>query len=86
MSTLVFLEHHGDEIQKGALGVLAKAASLGDGDVGAVITGAGARSLAGEAGTYGAAKVWACEDDEVSQPVPQPRVDVLAKVVAGKKK
>ena len=81
MPTLVFLEHHGDELQKGALGVLAKAASLGDGDVGAVIVGAGARSLAGEAGTYGAAKVWACEDDEVAQPLPQPRVDVLAKAV-----
>src|SRR5207302_290970 len=39
MPTLVFLEHHGDELQKGALGVLAKAASLGDGDVGAVIAG-----------------------------------------------
>ena len=26
MSTLVFLEHHGSTIQKGALGVLAKAA------------------------------------------------------------
>ena len=32
MATLVFLESHGDELQKGALGVLAKAASLGDGE------------------------------------------------------
>ena len=30
MSVLVFLEHHGSELQKGSLGVLAKAASLGD--------------------------------------------------------
>ena len=30
MSTLVFVEHHGDELQKGSLGVLAKAATLGD--------------------------------------------------------
>ena len=28
MSTLVFLEHHGSSIQRGALGVLAKAAQL----------------------------------------------------------
>ena len=30
MKTLVFLEHHDGELQKGALGVLAKAASLGE--------------------------------------------------------
>jgi electron transfer flavoprotein alpha subunit len=82
VSVLVFLEHHGDELQKGSLGVLGKAASLGEGDVGAVIAGAGARALAGEAGRFGASKVWVCEDDEVAQPVPQPRVDVLAQVVS----
>jgi electron transfer flavoprotein alpha subunit len=80
MAMLVFLESHGDELQKGSLGVLAKAASLG-GDVAAVIAGEGARALAAEAGTFGAAKVWICEDGEVAQPVPQPRVDVLAQVV-----
>jgi electron transfer flavoprotein alpha subunit len=82
MSTLVFLEQHGGELQKGSLGVLAKAASLGDGDVGAVIAGDGARSLAGEAGRFGAARVWVCEDGEVAQPLPQPRIDVLAHAVA----
>jgi electron transfer flavoprotein alpha subunit len=81
MSTLVFLEHHGDELQKGALGVLGKAASLGDGDVAGVIVGEGARDLAAEAGKFGAAKVWVCEGGEVAQPVPQPRVDVLAQAV-----
>ncbi|HLY85053.1 MAG TPA: electron transfer flavoprotein subunit alpha/FixB family protein [Gaiellaceae bacterium] len=80
MPTLVFLEHHGGELQKGSLGVLAKAASLGD--AAAVIAGPGASALAGEAGRYGAAKVWACEDEQVAQAVPQPRVDVLAQVVA----
>jgi len=79
MATLVFLEHHGGELQKGSLGVLSKAASLGDVD--AVIAGEGAKSLAAQAGKYGATKVWACEDAEVAQPLPQPRVDVLAKVV-----
>src|SRR5215813_5732727 len=81
MTTLVFLEHHGSELQRGSLGVLAKAASLGDGDVAAVIAGEGARGLAAEAGEYGATKVWVCEDGEVAQPLPQPRVDVLAQVV-----
>ena len=80
MSMLVFLENHGNELQKGALGVLAKAASLGDG-VAAVIAGEGAKALAAEAGKFGAAKVWVCEDGEVAQPLPQPRVDVLAQVV-----
>jgi electron transfer flavoprotein alpha subunit len=81
MPTLVFVEHHGDELQKGALGVLAKAASLGDGEIAAVIAGPGAKALAGEAGKHGAAKVWVCEDEGVAQAVPQPRVDVLAQVV-----
>jgi electron transfer flavoprotein alpha subunit len=81
VSVLVFLESHGNELQKGSLGVLAKAASLGGGDVAAVIAGEGARGLAAEAGQFGAAKVWVCEDAEVAEPLPQPRVDVLAQVV-----
>ena len=80
MATLVFLEHHAGELQKGSLGVLAKAASLGD--VAAAIVGEGSRALAAEAGKFGATKVWVCEDPEVAQPLPQPRVDVLAQVVA----
>ena len=80
MATLVFLESHGGDLQKGALGVLSKAASLGDVDV--VIAGDGAKSLAAQAGRYGAKKVWACEDAEVAQPLPQPRIDVLAQVIA----
>jgi electron transfer flavoprotein alpha subunit len=80
MATLVFLESHGGELQKGSLGVLAKAASLGD--VAAAIAGEGSRALAAEAGKFGAIKVWVCEDSEVAQPLPQPRVDVLAQVVA----
>jgi electron transfer flavoprotein alpha subunit len=80
MATLVFLESNGGAIQKGSLGVLAKAASLGTAD--AVIAGEGAKVLAAQAGRYGAAKVWVCEDAEVVQPLPQPRVDVIAQVVA----
>src|SRR5207244_4431758 len=69
-----------NEPRKGWLAVRSTAASLGD-DVAVVSAGEGARGLAAEAGKFGAAKVWACEDAEVAQPLPQPRVDVLAKVV-----
>jgi electron transfer flavoprotein alpha subunit len=81
MSILVFLEHHGNELQKGSLGVLAKAASLGAGDVSAVLVGGGVKALASEAGKFGAAKVHVVEDDALEPPLPQPRVDAIAKVV-----
>ena len=81
MSVLVFLEHHGTELQKGSLGVLAKAATLGGGDVAAVLVGGGVSALAPEAGKFGAAKVYLVDDDSFEPPLPQARVDVLAKVV-----
>jgi electron transfer flavoprotein alpha subunit len=81
MSTLVFLEHHGDELQKGSLSVLSKAASLGAGDVYGVVAGSGVRDLAAGAGKYGAAKVFVADDPALEAPLPQPRVDVLAKLV-----
>jgi electron transfer flavoprotein alpha subunit len=80
LSTLVFVEHHGDELQKGSLGVLSKAATLGN--VSAVLVGDNVKSLAPQAGRYGAEKVYVAEGDAVAQALPQPRVDVLAKVVA----
>ncbi len=81
MSVLVFLEHHGSELQKGALGVLGKAAALGDGEVAAVLVGGGVKALATEAGAYGATKVYVAEDESLEPPLPQPRVDVIAKIV-----
>jgi electron transfer flavoprotein alpha subunit len=81
MSSLVFLEHHGGELQKGSLGVLAKAASLGDAD--AVLVGGGVSALAAEAGQYGAKKVHVADDASLEPPLPQPRVDVIAKLVDG---
>jgi len=77
---LVFLEHHGNELQKGALGVLSKAAQLG-GDIAGVVVGEGARAVADEAGKFGASVVFAAEDPRLAAPLPQPRVDVLAKLV-----
>ena len=81
MSTLVYLEHHEGELQKGALGVLSKAAQLGDADVAGVVVGSGVRELAADAGKFGAAKVFVADDPSLDAPLPQPRVDVLAALV-----
>jgi electron transfer flavoprotein alpha subunit len=78
---LVFLEHHGSELQKGPLGVLSKAASLGLGDIAGIVIGSDVRPLADEAGKFGAARVYVADDTELEAPLSQPRVDVLAQVV-----
>jgi electron transfer flavoprotein alpha subunit len=83
VTTLVFLEHHGEELQKDSLGVLGKAVQLG-GDVAAVIAGAGVEQLAPRAGRFGAAKVYVADDPALETPLPQPRVDVLARLVQDK--
>jgi electron transfer flavoprotein alpha subunit len=81
--TLVFLEHHEGEIVRNALGVLTKAASLG-GDVAGVVAGSGVRDLAGQAGEYGASRVYVADDPALAAPLPQPRIDVLAPLVESK--
>jgi electron transfer flavoprotein alpha subunit len=77
---LVFLEHHEDALTKGSLGVLSKAAALG-GEVAGVVAGAEVRALADGAGGYGASVVWVADDARLAAPLPQPRVDVLAKLI-----
>ena len=78
MKFLVFAEHHEDGFVKNSLGVLGKAASLGDAD--AVVVGAGA-DLAAQLGKHGAKAVHvAAGDDALSAPLPQPRVDVIAQL------
>src|SRR5207253_10306457 len=81
MSTLVFLEHHGNELLKSSLGVLSKAATLGDGELAGVVVGSGVRPLADEAGKHGATKVYVADDPQLEAPLSQPRVDVLAQLV-----
>jgi electron transfer flavoprotein alpha subunit len=83
VSTLVFLEHHGGALQKGALGVLTKAASLGD-DVAGVVTGSDVRAIADEAGKFGAGTVYVADDPKLEAPLSQPRVDVIARLVRSK--
>ena len=79
MKSLVFLEHAGGELEKDALGVLSKAATLGEA-VG-VVLGEGAKELAARAGAFGASSVYASEDAALATPLPQPRVDVLESLV-----
>ena len=81
MSTLVFLEHHENEILKASLGVLSKAAQLGDPDVAGVLVGSDVGPLASSAGKFGARTVFVADDPRLAAPLPQPRVDVLAQLV-----
>jgi electron transfer flavoprotein alpha subunit len=76
---LVFLEHYHGELEKGGLGVLSKAASLGDAT--GVVLGPGAAEAAARAGAFGASKVYASEAAALESPLPQPRVDALATLV-----
>jgi len=80
MTVAVFLEHHEGELQKGSLGVLGKAASLGE-DVVGVVLGSGVKDLAGGGGRFGAAKVYVVDAPELEAPLSQPRVDALAQIV-----
>ena len=80
MATLVFLEHHGNELLKPSLGVLSKAATL-DQDVTGVVLGSGVRELGADAGKFGAAKVLVADRPELEAPLPQPRIDALAGLV-----
>jgi electron transfer flavoprotein alpha subunit len=79
MKFLVFLEHYHGALEKGGLGVLSKAAALGDAT--GVVLGPGARDAAATAGAYGATTVYVAEDDALASPLPQTRIDALAAVV-----
>jgi electron transfer flavoprotein alpha subunit len=82
VSVLVFLEDRGAELDRGGLGVLSKAASLGDGEVAAVLCGDNVpESFAAQAAKFGATRVHVANDPSLKDPLPQPRVDVIAGVV-----
>jgi electron transfer flavoprotein alpha subunit len=82
VKVLVFLEHHNGALAKGPLGVLAKGAALGNGEVAAVLIGGGdLDALAAQAGKFGATTVHVMHDDALDPPLPQPRVDVLDDVI-----
>jgi electron transfer flavoprotein alpha subunit len=79
LKSLVFLEHHEGELLKGPLGVVSKAAALGE--AAGLLVGSGVGELTGPAGSHGATRVHVADDSALAAPLPQPRVDVLAKVV-----
>jgi len=79
VKSLVFLEHYHGALERGGLGVLGKAASLGD--AAGVVLGEGAAEVASGAGAFGASKVYACDALELGAPLPQSRVDALATLV-----
>jgi len=54
VKSLVFLEHYHGALEKGGLGVLGKAASLGEAT--GVVLGEGASGVAAGAGAFGAAR------------------------------
>jgi electron transfer flavoprotein alpha subunit len=83
LSTLVYLEHHEGELQNDSLGVLSKVAQLDD-DVAAVLLGSGVEGLAAQAGKFGAKRVYVGDDPKLEAPLPQPRIDVLARVIQEK--
>ncbi len=78
MKSLVFLEHADGALTKGSLGVLGKAAALGE--AAGVVLGSGIGDVAATAGAYGAATVYVVDDPALAVPLPQPRVDALEAV------
>ncbi|MDX6504495.1 MAG: hypothetical protein QOE29_1620, partial [Gaiellaceae bacterium] len=79
MKALVFVEHHGDTLQRDALGVLGAAAALGEAD--AVLAGEAVGAHAAEAAAHGATTVLVAEDEALAAPLSQPRVALLARLV-----
>jgi len=79
VKSLVYLEHYHGELERGGLGVLGKAASLGE--AAGVVLGEGAVAVAAGAGAFGARKVYVCDAPELAAPLPQARVDALATLV-----
>jgi electron transfer flavoprotein alpha subunit len=80
MPTLVYVEDHEGEPVRGSLGVLSKVAQL-DEDIAAVLCGSGVEALGEQVGKFGAKRVLVADDPALEAPLPQPRVDVLAKLV-----
>jgi len=77
VTALVFLEHDGDQLTKGGLGVLGRARALGL-DVAGVVLGSDASRVAAGAG---AGTVYVVDDPALASALPQPRVDALEAVV-----
>jgi electron transfer flavoprotein alpha subunit len=78
---VVFVEHAAGEAQKASLGVLSHAAAL-FGEVSACLCGSDVGGIASVLGAHGATRVYVADAPELAEPLPQPRVDVLARLLA----
>lgn len=81
MKTLVVLETRDGTLAAGASGLLAKASELGR-PVAAVLCGSGLGAAAAQAAANGADQVLVADSDALSHALAQPRVDVVAELVA----
>ena len=75
----MFLEHYHGALEKGGLGVLSKAASLGE--AAGVVLGEGAAESLPAPARSARRRSTSCEAPELASPLPQPRVDALATLV-----
>ena len=81
MTTLVFLEHHGGELRR-ARSACSRRRRRSAATSPASSSARASTDSAAQAGTYGAATVYVADDPALEAPLPQPRVDVLAQLVA----
>jgi electron transfer flavoprotein alpha subunit len=68
-------------VTRASLAVCSRAAAALAGEVAGILAGPGSAELAADAGRFGATVVYAAEDESLAAPLPQPRVDVLARLV-----
>jgi electron transfer flavoprotein alpha subunit len=78
--TLVFIEDREGVPLPGPLGIVSKAARLG-GEVAGVLCGAGVKAVAHTVASCGASRVYVADHPALAAPLPQPRVDVLARLI-----
>jgi electron transfer flavoprotein alpha subunit len=72
---LVYVEARNGTLSWDSLGLLRRAAAVGEAD--AFVCGAGARELAAHAAAQGAARVAVADDTRLDEPLPQPHIDAL---------
>ena len=80
MKPLVYIETRDGVLSQDSLGVLARAAQLGE--AAAVLCGEGLEEFAAEVATRGASRVHLIDSAAVSEPLPQPHVEAIAALVA----
>jgi electron transfer flavoprotein alpha subunit len=83
MKPLVYIEARDGVLSQDSLGVLARAAQLGE--AAAVLCGEGLGEFAAEVAARGAARVHLIESAAVAEPLPQPHVEAVAALVVAER-